>query len=265
MTYYSQFGEDRILEELMPPGHVGACVEVGANDGVHGSTTLALEQKGWRCVLVEPNPDLCRRLRTRRRAELFECGAADQEGIATLHIAEGGDHADGVSRIGDAREAREQIGHFGFSSRAVEVRLRTLDAILAESSLEAPIDFISIDVEGLELAVLKGLTLPRWQPRILLIEDNSNFADRAVADHLAARGYVPFMRTGVNDWFAAASDTALATPRRRAAYNRERQRAPARALRQTVLRRLAATPVGRVARRQPILRSLVRRAAGWGP
>jgi FkbM family methyltransferase len=217
MAFYSQFEEDQILAGIFS-GSSGLCVEVGANDGEHGSTTLYFEQQGWRCILVEPNPDLCQLLRKRRpTAQLFECGAADHEGTAILNIAEGAAHADGVSAIGDPVSAQRRISTFGFQSRPVEVSLRTLDSIFTEAELQRPIDFMSIDVEGLELAVLKGCDLSRWAPRILIIEDNSNFRDHTLRDYMAAKGYVPMRRTGVNDWYVQTGDP-LANDNSLAAY-----------------------------------------------
>ena len=64
--YYSQFGEDEILEWLFADRATGVAVEVGANDGVHGSTTLTFEKKGWQCILVEPTPQLVEAIRASR-------------------------------------------------------------------------------------------------------------------------------------------------------------------------------------------------------
>jgi len=69
--YYSQFGEDRLLDKLFEGRRRGVCVEVGANNGVDGSTTLYFEEIGWDCILVEPNPALCREVRARLKARLF--------------------------------------------------------------------------------------------------------------------------------------------------------------------------------------------------
>lgn len=237
MTYYSQFGEDRILETLFPSDHVGQCVEVGANDGVYGSTTLWLEQRGWATILVEPNPALAAKLRSGRRGRVFACAASDRAGTATLHVAEGAPHADGVSLLAtDAGAASQKIARYGFESRPVEVLVRTLDSILEEADARPGIDFVSIDVEGHELSVLKGWDLARWRPRILLLEDNAEGTDRAIAQYLDQQGYVPFRRTGVNDWYARADDAALASPAARDEYARDiaavraahRRRAPIR-------------------------------------
>lgn len=229
--YYSQFDEDRQIAEIFPLGEPHLCVEVGANDGIRGSTTMFFEQHGWRCVLVEPNPDLCAELRrTRPDALLFECGAGAAAGSATLYIAEGADRADGVSTMADERTALDHIAGFGFAARPVEVAVRTLDDILASAARPEPLAFVSIDVEGLEEEVLRGFDLQRWRPRIVLVEDNSNGQDRTIRDHLAQRDYVPFHRTGVNDWYAHRDDDLAADgARRHRARSRAIRRADARA------------------------------------
>lgn len=215
--YYSQFGEDRILFGLLGFKKDGWCVEVGANDGVHGSTTLYFEKLGWTCVLIEPNPDLAAKLRAERSAKVFEYAASSDAGEATLLVAEGAEFAHGVSTVCVGEEAVAKLNSYGFSARPVAVRSARLDAILDEAEARPPIDFMSIDVEGHELEVLKGFTVERWKPRIVIVEDNAQFADPAVRNHLARSGYRPFLRTGVNDWYARREDT-LVTGRRRLRY-----------------------------------------------
>lgn len=214
--YYSQFGEDRILARIFADRDHGVCVEVGANNGVDGSTTLHFEEKGWDCVLVEPNPDLCRELRQRRSARIFECAASSSNGVATLQIASGAPLAHGVSTLGGAGEARRLSEHFGFQTHAVEVQTRTLDSILEEANLGGRIDFISIDVEGHEAELLKGFSADRWRPTVVIVEDNSWKA--SVSGQMRDWGYVRFNRTGVNDWYVHEANHALGGWRSRIAY-----------------------------------------------
>ena len=61
------------------------------------------------------------------------------------------------------------------------------------------LDFVSIDVEGLELQVLRGFDLARHRPAVLLIEDHLKQLD--VHRHLARHGYRVVKRTGVNNWY----------------------------------------------------------------
>lgn len=60
------------------------------------------------------------------------------------------------------------------------------------------VDFISLDVEGTELAVLRGFDLARHRPAVLLVEDHWRKPDEH--EHLCAGGYRIVRRTGVNSW-----------------------------------------------------------------
>jgi FkbM family methyltransferase len=77
----------------------------------------------------------------------------------------------------------------------------TLDQILEQHEAPNP-DFISIDVEGTELDVLKGLDLQRWRPRLLLVEDKWVYFDKH--RYLVAHGYRLVKRTGPNSWYVPA-------------------------------------------------------------
>jgi FkbM family methyltransferase len=207
--FYSQFGEDRLLEDIFRGRRDGLCVEIGANDGINDSTTYHFEQQGWDCLLVEPNPGLCCAIRASRQARLFECAASATEGYSTLFIAEGAERAHGVSGLGSEEGAVRRINGFGFVARPLTVRTRRLDDMLEEAGITCSPDFVTIDVEGHELEVLKGFSVDRWRPLVIIAEDNSNFEDDAVPRYLRRFGYLPFRRTGVNDWYAHQSTHSL--------------------------------------------------------
>jgi FkbM family methyltransferase len=216
-VYFSQFGEDRILSRMFKDKQKGSCVEIGANDGLHGSTTLYFERRGWDCVLVEPNPVLCARLRETRSAQVFECAASSESGTAAMQMAEGPGLSHAVSTLCTGEEADRTLREHGVVARPVEVPTRTLDEILRESKLES-VDFMSIDVEGFELEVLKGFSLGEWRRTILIVEDNSGLRDSRVRSYLAEHGYRRFLRTGVNDWYAHESHPRVQARGRRARY-----------------------------------------------
>lgn len=231
-SYYAQFGEDRALHALFGGKTDGLCVEVGANDGLNGSNSLFFERIGWDCILVEPNPELCALMRGFRTARLFEVAASDREGIATLQIATGAEGAHAVSTM-DLDAGMRTLRAHGFSSRPVDVPTRRLDSILAEATGGKPIDFMTIDVEGHEMAALAGLSLDIWRPRVIIIESNTSASGRTVSRHLRDAGYVRFSRTGVNDWYARSSDQELGTAMRQLLYY------PARAIEKGKLAALA--------------------------
>ncbi len=191
--FYSQNGEDEALSRIFG-SQLGVCVEVGANDGVTFSNTYYFDKLGWRCILVEPNPALCREIRLKRGdgTTLFECAASSSEGTAMLNVG-----------AGDLYSSLESLNIKTGTEPVTQVLVptRTLDSILEEAGVGA-IDFISIDVEGHEIHALGGIDLRRWKPRIVVLEDNTDLLDNAVSEHMASLGYVRFYRTGSNDWYA---------------------------------------------------------------
>ncbi|MCJ8159696.1 FkbM family methyltransferase [Sphingomonas sp. LaA6.9] len=240
--FYGQFGEDRILADIFQGTGPHTCVDVGANDGVTGSVSLHFENAGWSCVLIEPNPDLCARLRRERTAFLFEGAASSTKGTTTLMLAEGDELAHAVSSIEPGAET--SIERLGLSARAVDVRTAPLDDILEEAGVSAgEIAFVSIDVEGHELAVLEGFTLSRWRPRIVIVEDNSILFGNGVRRVLAQNGYVRFRRTGVNDWYAGQNDIDISGPRPEHDYLSSMVRARGLMLRRRLSGVLVSVPV----------------------
>lgn len=206
--FYSQFGEDKLLNEIFGEKNDGYCIEVGANDGINDSNTFYFEKQGWDCVLVEPNPDLCESIRKFRRATLYEVAASSGKGQVELLIASGAERAHGVSAI-DAQNAAQRIKDYGFSYERRIVSTNTLDDILSQFNSDKGLDFITIDVEGHEMEVLNGFNLNRWRPRICIIEDNSGFLDNKVSKHMKKNGYIPFKITGVNVWYADRLDEEI--------------------------------------------------------
>jgi hypothetical protein len=81
---------------------------------------------------------------------------------------------------------------------AIDVRIVTLDSILHSTKVDS-IDFISIDVEGYEIDVLRGFSIEKYRPRLLLLEDfaDDNARHRYMRDH----GYKRVRRTGHNSWY----------------------------------------------------------------
>jgi FkbM family methyltransferase len=204
---HAQFGEDRLLLEIFSDTTTGVCMEVGAFDGVAGSATLAFEQLGWTTILVEPLPELAAKIRACRKGRLFEAAAGPVNGDVMFKRAL---HDAAISTLADTQWQRQLYTLRHESWEEIPVRQLTLDTILEQSGATR-VDFVIIDVEGFEPEVLRGWDIARWQPRVIILEDNSRGLDLGVARHLAASGYVCFNHTGVNDWYARATDRALAT------------------------------------------------------
>ena len=204
-SYYSQFGEDKILNKIFK-SKTGVCVEVGGFDGITGSNSYFFELQGWKCLIVEPMPKFCQAILKNRNCLLVEKAASEQEGETNFYIATG---VETLSTIETNPEHLSRIK--SLSSEAIEkitVNTSRLDKILIENEIR-DIDFLTLDVEGHELSVLKGLSFSDVSIRIIIIEDNFNGLDPRVELILNESGYIKFKRTGCNDWYAQKGDSLL--------------------------------------------------------
>jgi FkbM family methyltransferase len=237
---YGQFAEDRILEEIFGDRAEGYCVEIGAHDGLTGSASYVFEKRGWHCLLVEPIPESVEKIREHRTGIVVNCAVSDREGVARFSLAEG---VEAMSTLDLTPGHRELIKRAGGAVKEITVRTATLDSLLAEAAFPE-VQFITIDVEGHEMAVLEGFTLEQHRPRIVIIEDNSITGDPRVAKYMADRGYVHFRRTGVNEWYAHESDVELVRPDEIRRFEREKARQGWERRRQRVVNHIS-TRVGR--------------------
>ncbi|MEI6075391.1 MAG: FkbM family methyltransferase [Verrucomicrobiota bacterium] len=184
--------EKQLVWEFFGRKREGVFVEVGANDPHEGSQTWLLEKNGWQGVLVEPQAALCEKLRRERKnAQVFQvaCSGPDKEGEASLHIAA----HDGISTL------EPQADSHGIEFVGTErVKTITLDKVLSEAGL-AKIDFLSLDVEGYEIEVMRGFDFQKYQPSLILIEDGV----RNLEKHrfLKRQGYRLVKRTSLNNWY----------------------------------------------------------------
>ena len=195
--------EAELISSFFGQRETGFFVEVGANGPRFLSQTWHLEEKGWRGILIEPNPACALQLRQERRnATVFQvaCSAPEKTGEALFHFSSSSGLS-GLEKHVDDPDIRYD--------RSEKVKVMTLDAIL-DSAEHPPVDFVSIDVEGTELDVLKGFDLARHRPPLLLVEDKVNNLRKHT--HLTRHGYKLVRRTSLNNWYIPRNQSYHATP-----------------------------------------------------
>jgi FkbM family methyltransferase len=162
MISYSQNQEDVLLARVFAGRPHGLYVDVGAHFPVIDSVTEHFYRLGWRGINIDPLPaayaELCQ---VRVRDINLNLAIAEAEGEATFYAL------DGYSTlVADVATLHRQAG---LAPRATTTRTRPLAAVLADHGVEH-IDFLKVDVEGAELAVLASNDWHRFRPSLVLVE-----------------------------------------------------------------------------------------------
>jgi FkbM family methyltransferase len=154
----------------------GFFVEAGANDGLDQSNTLLYEKYyGWTGLLIEPIPELAARCRRNRpRCIVENCGLVSfdyPQASVSMRYCNLMSLVKGAMKSEEAEQQHIQTGCAvqKISSYEFTAPAKTLTAVLDQHRVQG-IDFFSLDVEGYEIEVLKGLDFDRYRPKFLLIE-----------------------------------------------------------------------------------------------
>jgi FkbM family methyltransferase len=204
MISYAQNHEDVVLARLFRQQDAGFYIDVGAGHPVDDSVTKHFSDAGWRGINVEPMPREHQLLCVERPNDVNLCVAlSDYEGHATLYEAPPENR--GASTLVPEIAARYREQTF----TAVPVPVTTLAQACAAHA-DGPIDFLKVDVEGSELAVLRGADFDRFRPRVLVVEatePNSVIASHDAWESLLFKcGYRCTLFDGLNRFYAQHDD-----------------------------------------------------------
>lgn len=180
--YYSLNDLDKKMEKYLNYDN-GFFVELGANDGISQSNTLYFERrKNWGGVLIEPTPHnyiLCRKNRSAGN-KIYCCACTSFDygekfveiAYSNLMSAPIGLESDITDPMEHARTGKQFLNssedNFIFGALA-----RPLNSLLIEADAPANIDFLSLDVEGAEIEVLKGIDHNRFRFKYMCIENRN--------------------------------------------------------------------------------------------
>ena len=149
----------------------GFFIEAGANNGFAQSNTYHFENvKGWRGILIEAIPELYLRCKkSRKKSIVFNCALVSKsfpDKYLRMSYANLMSTVEGAR--GDIKKNHKYVQRIK-KPYSVLVLARTLTSILDECKVKN-IDLFSLDVEGYELEVLKGLDFQRYRPKYMCIE-----------------------------------------------------------------------------------------------
>jgi len=148
ITFYSQANQDKWVCELLDYKVNGFFLEIGAYDGIQTSNTYALEKfLNWDGICIEANTEVFGRLKQNRNRINVHAAVSNYDGVCNF----GGDRINGGVTV---------------------VNCYTLETILTQNNAPKEIDYISIDVEGHELAILSAFNFKNWDIKLFTVEHN---------------------------------------------------------------------------------------------
>jgi len=197
--------EMRFVGRLLRPGMT--VLDIGAHHGLYTLLTAKRVGRDGRVIAFEPSPRECRRLAKHVRVNHYknvkveECAVGDASGEAELFMVDG--YRDWGNSLRPPAVPEP--------TRKVRVTVRSVDEVLAERGIEH-VDFIKLDAEGGELAVLRGakrLLQTQGRPAILAeVEDIRTrpwgYAAREIMQLLVSWGYRWFALSEVGTLYPAS-------------------------------------------------------------
>lgn len=198
---YSQEGEELILRKLFNPKKKGFYIDIGAHHPKRFSNTYYFYKKGWRGINIEARPGSKKLFDKVRPFDLNLEQAISSESKELKYYMFNEPALNGFS----LPNVSNLKGHSTYKV-IDEITLFTqrLDTVLEQYKLSNQIiDFMSIDVEGLDYDVIISNNWDIYKPQVILIEDPEfDFKNGSkICDFLESYNYKMIARTFNTSFF----------------------------------------------------------------
>lgn len=199
--YSSQLGQDYVADQiLLGKLEHGVFVDIGVHNGRDLSNSYFFESvRGWTGLCIEPNPEVFELLTKNRKCQLEQLAVGDSMGTLSFEIVEGDEMLSGVSTEYNRRHQlriRDSVRENKGFRRIINVEMKPIQSLLDAHGFNH-VDLLSIDTEGSELSVLRGLDFESTRVSVIVIE--RNYESGAVPKLLKSKGFTRLMALGFDD------------------------------------------------------------------
>ncbi len=207
---YSQEGEDMILERIFANNPIGFYVDVGAHHPQRFSNTYKFYLKGWSGINIEPNPDLYRLFVNNRKRDVnLNIGVSTKIGTLKYYMFD-----EPALNTFDYSTAQSRLKNTSYNLlKEPEVLVSSLENIFnSHIQPTTVINYMTIDVEGLDLEVLQSNDWNLYRPEWVLVEqlnmNNLENLDFDIHYFMKSVRYILFAKT-FNSLFYKREDVVL--------------------------------------------------------
>lgn len=199
----SQIFQDAFVLYVLGSKTNGYFCDFGATNGYDLSNSYALETSfGWKGICAEPARNWHQALKKNRPNTHVETDCVWTETGSTLTFSESR-HKE-LSTLTDFADS-DSHARKRKNSQEYDVTTISLNDMLKKHKAPKNFDYLSMDTEGSELAILKSFDLKKWQPKVLTIEHNYTENRIAILDLMTDAGYTRVLTdiSCFDDWFLA--------------------------------------------------------------
>ena len=162
-TSYSLTGIDLIVDYIFKKEN-GIYIDVGCNHPIYSNNTYLLNRKGWHGINIDIDEKSINLFNLFRKNDLNINLAVSSKQTELEYI-----NFHEKSPINKIKTDFNKNLHP--LEKIKKIKSDTLDSIIENSKYkDKKIDFVSIDVEGHEIEVIKGFNLKKYKPSIIVIE-----------------------------------------------------------------------------------------------
>ena len=162
---YSVFGEDKFIERYFRNKPKGFYIDVGCYHPLDGNNTQLLYKKGWNGINLDINYYSIELFNFLRKGDInIHSGISNKKNRLTMHYRK---------EINMLNTLDEKIAKMNFRNgyKKKNIQVNTLNYFISKYFKKLDmIDFMNIDVEGVELNVLKSLNFKIYKPKLICVE-----------------------------------------------------------------------------------------------
>jgi len=163
--FYSFGGIDNLIQQIFKSQKKGIYIDIGCGHPIKNNNTYLLNKKGWSGINIDLDIDNVELFKIYRPKDLNICAAISDEIKETDLFFY---HSRSALNTIDKKTANYQKAKV---TSVKKIKTTTLNNVLDESIYNSSnIDFLSIDVEGSELSVLKNFNFHKFKPKVIVVE-----------------------------------------------------------------------------------------------
>ena len=162
---YSYGGIDSLILKIFKNQKKGFYLDIGCGHPIKNNNTYLLNKKGWGGMNIDLDKDNIDLFNSYRKNDVnLTIAVSDKEGEADLFFY----HSKSALNTISKQNADFQKADV---SEIKKIKTQTINNIIENSPYkDKKIDFLSIDVEGSELSILKNFNFRKYSPKVIVVE-----------------------------------------------------------------------------------------------